>query len=34
MNPEALAGYVWLDTSKKRMHVWAASLEFRNHPLG
>ena len=29
MNPEPLAGYVWLDTRGKRTHVWAAHLELR-----
>ena len=30
MRPEPLPGYVWLDTSGKRTHVWAAHLEFRD----
>jgi hypothetical protein len=30
MNPEPLPGYVWLDTSGRRTHVWAAHLEFRD----
>jgi hypothetical protein len=29
MRPEPLPGYVWLDTRGKRIHVWAAHLEFR-----
>jgi hypothetical protein len=32
MRPEALPGYVWLDSSPKRLHVWTAHLEFRDEP--
>jgi hypothetical protein len=32
MRPGPLPGYVWLDTRGKRMHVWAAALEFQNDP--
>jgi hypothetical protein len=27
MNPKPLPGYLWLDTRRKRTHVWAAHLE-------
>ncbi len=32
MHPEPLPGYVWLDTRRKRLHVWAAHLEFQANP--
>jgi hypothetical protein len=32
MTPEPLPGYVWLDSKPRRLHVWAAHLEFRNDP--
>ena len=33
MNPEPLAGCVWLDSAwahNRRLHVWAAHLEFKS----
>jgi hypothetical protein len=32
MTPEALPGYVWLDSKPRRVHVWAGHLEFRDTP--
>lgn len=30
VRPELLPGYVWLDSSPRRLHVWAEHLEFEN----
>ena len=32
MNPDPLPGYVWLDATPRRLHVWAEHLEFRDEP--
>jgi hypothetical protein len=33
MTPEALPGYVWLDSKPRRVHVWPGHLGFRDAPL-
>jgi hypothetical protein len=32
MNPEPLPAYVWVYAKPRRLHVWAAHLEFRDDP--